>query len=48
VDIHAPGVKILSAIDSSPTATGKKSGTSMAAPFVTGVVASYLEHHKVS
>ncbi|KAF5837680.1 peptidase S8/S53 domain-containing protein [Dunaliella salina] len=45
IDIHAPGARIVSAWDSSPTATKRESGTSMAAPFVSGVVALYLFDH---
>ena len=48
VDVFAPGVSILSAISSSDTSTGYKTGTSMAAPFATGVIATYLEKHPVS
>jgi subtilisin family serine protease len=42
VDILAPGVQIISASNTSPTATSSKSGTSMAAPHVAGVVANML------
>ncbi len=48
VDVFAPGVNILSAISTSDNSTGLKTGTSMAAPFATGVVAQYLETHPVS
>jgi subtilisin family serine protease len=43
VDLFAPGVNVLSAGIESSTDTAKKDGTSMAAPYVTGVVASFLE-----
>ncbi|MEP6946966.1 MAG: S8 family serine peptidase [Acidobacteriota bacterium] len=39
VDLAAPGVNVLSTINSSNTSYGTKSGTSMATPHVTGAVA---------
>ena len=42
IDINAPGVSVTSDWYSSPTATNTLSGTSMAAPHVTGVAALYL------
>jgi subtilisin family serine protease len=43
VDWFAPGVGITSAWNTSPTATGTVSGTSMAAPHTTGVAALFLQ-----
>eukprot|EP01138_Halocafeteria_seosinensis_P003084 gb/GECG01003152.1/.p1 GENE.gb/GECG01003152.1/~~gb/GECG01003152.1/.p1 ORF type:complete len:1382 (+),score=150.21 gb/GECG01003152.1/:1-4146(+) len=45
VNIFAPGVAILSAWNSSDSALTKLSGTSMAAPVVTGIAARYVEKH---
>lgn len=43
VDLHAPGVNILSSWSTSDIATNTISGTSMASPHVAGVVAQYLQ-----
>lgn len=43
VDLYAPGVDILSAMFTSPSATIVASGTSMACPAVSGVAAQYLQ-----
>ena len=43
VDIYAPGVKVLSAMDTSENATLTATGGSMAAARVSGVVAQYLQ-----
>eukprot|EP00192_Tetraselmis_astigmatica_P001340 CAMPEP_0117696850 /NCGR_PEP_ID=MMETSP0804-20121206/28894_1 /TAXON_ID=1074897 /ORGANISM="Tetraselmis astigmatica, Strain CCMP880" /LENGTH=2321 /DNA_ID=CAMNT_0005511019 /DNA_START=558 /DNA_END=7525 /DNA_ORIENTATION=- len=45
VDIFAPGVKILSAVHTSDTATGLMTGTSMSAPFVAGAAALFLQRN---
>lgn len=45
VDIFAPGVDVRSASNNGNTATELMSGTSMAAPHVTGAVARYLQKH---
>ena len=42
VNIHAPGVDVLSACNSNRSCTEEKSGTSMATPHATGVVARML------
>ena len=43
VDLYAPGVNILSAMYTTPTATLVASGTSMACPLASGAVAQYLQ-----
>lgn len=43
VDLFAPGVNVVSAGIESPVDTAMKDGTSMAAPYVTGVVAAFLQ-----
>ena len=48
VDIFAPGVLILSASNSSNVAYALRSGTSMAAPHVVGVVARYLQGNSIA
>lgn len=45
IDVFAPGANILSAYYASPTARSVASGTSSAAPFVSGVVALWLEQY---
>lgn len=46
VDIWAPGYDIESAWNSSDSSTDSLSGTSMAAPYVAGAVAVYLQNHQ--
>ena len=45
VDIFAPGVDVLSAWSDSDSATNTISGTSMAAPHVSGAMARHLQAH---
>jgi subtilisin family serine protease len=45
VDVHAPGVAIVSDFNSSDTATAVMRGTSMASPHVAGVAAQILGEH---
>jgi subtilisin family serine protease len=45
VDLFAPGTDILSSTASTDTSSGYSSGTSMAAPHVTGAVARHLQSH---
>ena len=46
--MHAPGVGVLSASSDSDTASEVRTGTSMAAPYVTGTAALYMEQNPVS
>jgi subtilisin family serine protease len=48
VDIHAPGVNVTSAWNTSDTATNTISGTSMATPHVAGVAALYLQTYRTA
>ena len=48
IDLFAPGSSISSSLNSGNNAYGYKSGTSMAAPHVTGVAALYLQTHQTA
>ena len=48
LDLFAPGVIIQSAMNSSDTASGSMSGTSMASPHVTGAAALYLSAYRTA
>lgn len=48
VDISAPGVSINSANSSNYGMSSRKSGTSQAAPFVSGAIATYISNRSIS